>query len=144
MYLLLIMTLEEEKENILHTSHFRATYHLFKVAQARDTQLFLFFWTNPTGVATLEGLSHMVAVGGPAEIQTCEASVNAYSTLHNYQRTFNLYEEYIMRNAGLEEAQTGIKIARRNINNLRYADDTTLILEWVAIPFSRGSSQPRD
>ena len=42
---------------------------------------------------------------------------------------FNLYAEYIMRNAGLEEAQTGIKIARRNINNLRYADDTTLIAE---------------
>ena len=36
---------------------------------------------------------------------------------------FNLYAEYIMRNAGLEEAQAGIKIARRNINNLRYADD---------------------
>ena len=42
---------------------------------------------------------------------------------------FNLYAEYIMRNAGLEEAQAGIKIARRNINNLRYADDTTLIAE---------------
>ena len=39
---------------------------------------------------------------------------------------FNLYAEYIMRNGGLEEAQAGIKIARRNINNLRYADDTTL------------------
>ena len=39
---------------------------------------------------------------------------------------FNLYAEYIMRNAGLEEAQAGIKIARRNINNPRYADDTTL------------------
>ena len=39
---------------------------------------------------------------------------------------FNLYAEYIMRNAGLDEAQTGIKIARRNINNLRYAGDTTL------------------
>ena len=39
---------------------------------------------------------------------------------------FNLYAEYIMRNAGLEEAQAGIKIARRNINNLRYAHDTTL------------------
>ena len=39
---------------------------------------------------------------------------------------FNLYAEYIMRNAGLDEAQAGIKIARRNINNLRYADDTTL------------------
>ena len=39
---------------------------------------------------------------------------------------FNLYAEYIMRNAGLEETQAGIKIARRNINNLRYVDDTTL------------------
>ena len=42
---------------------------------------------------------------------------------------FNLYAEYIMRNPGLEEAQTGIKTARRNINNLRYADDTTLMAE---------------
>ena len=42
---------------------------------------------------------------------------------------FNLYAEYIMRNAGLEEAQAGIKTAERNINNLRYADDTTLIVE---------------
>ena len=41
---------------------------------------------------------------------------------------FNLYAEYIMRDAGLEEAQAGIKIARRNINNLRYADDTTPIM----------------
>ena len=42
---------------------------------------------------------------------------------------FNLYTEYIMRNAGLEEAQAGIKIAGRNINNLRYANDTTLMAE---------------
>ena len=42
---------------------------------------------------------------------------------------FNLYAEYIMRNAGLDEAQAGIKIAERNINNLRYADDTTLMAE---------------
>ena len=42
---------------------------------------------------------------------------------------FNLHVEYIMRNTGLEEAQAGIKIARRNINNLRYADDTTLMAE---------------
>ena len=42
---------------------------------------------------------------------------------------FNFYAEYIMRNAGLEEAQAGIKIAERNINNLRYADDTTLMVE---------------
>ena len=42
---------------------------------------------------------------------------------------FNLYAEYIMQNAGLDEAQAGIKITRRNINNLRYADDTTLLAE---------------
>ena len=52
----------------------------------------------------------------------------------------NLYAEYIMRNAGLDEAQAGIKIARRNISNLRYADDTTLMAEseelkslWVKV-----------
>ena len=42
---------------------------------------------------------------------------------------FNFYAEYIMRNTGLEEAQAGIKVARRNINNLRYVDDTTLMAE---------------
>ena len=51
---------------------------------------------------------------------------------------FNLYAEYIMRNVGLEEAQAGIKIAGRNINNLRYADDTTLMAE------SRGNKEPLD
>ena len=44
---------------------------------------------------------------------------------------FNFYAEYIMRNAGLDESQAGIKIAGRNINNLRYADDTTLMAETV-------------
>ena len=44
---------------------------------------------------------------------------------------FNLYAEYIMRNAGLEETQAGITVAGRNINNLRYADDTTLMAESV-------------
>ena len=42
---------------------------------------------------------------------------------------FNLYAEYIMRNTGLEEAQVGIKIAKRNINNLRYTDDNTFMAE---------------
>ena len=42
---------------------------------------------------------------------------------------FNLHAEYIMRNAGLDEAQAGIKVAGKNINNLRYADDTTLMAE---------------
>ena len=42
---------------------------------------------------------------------------------------FNLYAEYMIKNAGLDEAQAGIKIAERNINNLRYADDTTLMVK---------------
>ena len=49
---------------------------------------------------------------------------------------FNFYAEYIMRNTGLDEAQTGIKIAGRNINNLRYADDTTLMAESKEEPKS--------
>ena len=52
---------------------------------------------------------------------------------------FNLYAEYIMRNAGLEETQAGIKIARRNINNVRYADDTTLMAES-----EEGAKKPLD
>ena len=51
---------------------------------------------------------------------------------------FNLYVEYIMRNAGLEEAQAGIKIAGRNINNLRYADNTPYGRKW------RGTKKPLD
>ena len=50
---------------------------------------------------------------------------------------FNLYAQYIMRNAGLEEAQAGIKIGRRNINNLRYADDTTFMAE-IKEPLDEG------
>ena len=51
------------------------------------------------------------------------------SRLYIVTLLFNFYAEYIMRNAGLEEAQAGIKIAGRNINSLRYADDTTLMAE---------------
>ena len=50
-----------------------------------------------------------------------------YMYIHRSSCLFNFHAEYIMRNAGLEEAQAGIKIARRNLNNLRYADDTTLM-----------------
>ena len=61
---------------------------------------------------------------------------------------FNLYAEYIMRNAGLKEAQAGIKIAGRNINNLRYTDDTTLMAEseeelkslWMKVKEESGKS----
>ena len=51
------------------------------------------------------------------------------SRLYIVTLLFNFYAEYIMRNGGLEEAEAGIKIARRNINNLRYSDDTTLMAE---------------
>ena len=51
------------------------------------------------------------------------------SRLYTVTLIFNLYAEYIMRNTGLNEAQAGIKTARRNINNLRYADDITLMTE---------------
>ena len=51
------------------------------------------------------------------------------SRLYSVTCLFNLHAEYIMQNARLDEAQAGIKIAGRNINNLRYADDTTLLVE---------------
>ena len=51
------------------------------------------------------------------------------STLYIVTHIFNLYAEYIMQNVGLDESQAGIKIAGRNINNLRYADDITLMAE---------------
>ena len=54
--------------------------------------------------------------------------IQIFSKFKSY-KVFNLYAEHIMRNAGLEETQAGIKIAGRNINNLRYADDTTLMAE---------------
>ena len=56
---------------------------------------------------------------------------------------FNLYTEYIMRNAGLDEAQAGIKIARRNISNLRYADDATLMQMMPPLWWSR-TKEPLD
>ena len=54
------------------------------------------------------------------------------SRLHIVTLLISLYAEYFMRNAGLDEEQTGIKIARRNINNLKYIDDTTLVAESEA------------
>ena len=51
------------------------------------------------------------------------------SRLYIARLLFNLYAEYIMKNAGLDESQAGIKIAGRNVNNLRYADNTTLMAE---------------
>ena len=66
------------------------------------------------------------AVYGVAQSRT---QLKRFSSSSSCCCLFNFYAEYTMRNAGLEEAQTGIKIAGRNINNLRYADDTTLMAE---------------
>ena len=63
------------------------------------------------------------------EQQTGSKKENEYVRAVYCHPAYNLYAEYIMRNAGLDEVQTGIKIARKNINNLRYADDTTLMAE---------------
>ena len=78
--------------------------------------LYLEMNVERTGVTEILGRSFQIGKGVP---QSCILS----------PCLFNLYAEYIMRNAGLEEAQAGIKIAGRNINNLRYADDTTLMAE---------------
>ena len=69
--------------------------------------------------------------GQEATVRTRHGANRKRSTSRLYIVThiFNLYAEYIMRNTGLEEAQAGIKIAGRNINYLRYADDTTLMAE---------------
>ena len=64
------------------------------------------------------------------EQQSCSKSGKEYvKAVYCHPALFNLYAEYIMRNIGLEEAQAGIKIAKRNIKHLRYADDTTLMAE---------------
>ena len=69
--------------------------------------------------------------GQEATIRTGHGTVDWFQIRKEYLSPclFNFYAEYIMRNAGLEEAQAGIKIAGRNSNNLRYADDTTLTAE---------------
>ena len=71
-------------------------------------------------------------VGQEATVRTGHGTTDWFQIGKGFKLSpclFNLYAEYIMRNAGLEEAQAGIKIAGRNINNLRYADDTTLMVE---------------
>ena len=74
--------------------------------------------------------------GQEAEVRTKRATTHWFQIRKRVHQgcilspcLFNLYAEYIMRNTGLEEAQAGIKFGRRNINNLRYADDTTLVAE---------------
>ena len=75
-------------------------------------------WTREATVRTRHGKTHWFQIGKGVR-QSCIMS----------PCLFNFCAEYIMQNTGLDEAQAGIKIARRNINNLRYADDTTLMAE---------------
>ena len=93
-----------------------ASKEMLKIPQARFQQ-YLYAGQEAT-VRTGHGATDWFQIG-KRERQGCILS----------PCLFNLYAEYIMRNAGLEETQAGIKIARRNINNLRYADDTTLMAE---------------
>ena len=84
----------------------------------------------------LTGLLRNLCAGQEATIRTGHGTMDWFLTGKRVRQgcilspcLFNLYAEYIMQNAGLDEAQAGIKIAGRNINNLRYADDTTLMAE---------------
>ena len=72
---------------------------------------------------SIETIKHRVVSSGPSTLISNCPLKSVVSII------FNLYAEYIMRNAGLEETQAGIKVAGRNINNFRYADDTTLMAE---------------
>ena len=67
--------------------------------------------------------------GQEATVRTAHGTTDWFQKCILLPCLFNLYAEYIMRNAGLDEAQAGIKIAWRNINNLRYADDTAFMAE---------------
>ena len=85
---------------------------------------------------SLSDLLHSVYAGQEATVRTGHGTTDWFQIGKGVRQgcilspyLFNLYAEHIMRNSGLEEAQAGIKIARRNINNLRYADDTTLMAE---------------
>ena len=84
----------------------------------------------------LTGLLRNLYAGQEATISTGHGTTDWFQTGKGVRQgyilspcLFNLYAEYIMRNAGLEEAQAGVKIAGRNTSNLRYADDTTLMAE---------------
>ena len=93
-------------------------------------------WKNLQEMVKPDHLTCFLYAGQEATVRTGHGTTDLFQTGKGVCQgcilspcSFNLYAEYIMRNAGLDEAQTGIKIARRNINNLRYADDTTLMAE---------------
>ena len=79
---------------------------------------------------TVETVSDFI-FGGPKSLQMVTPAMKLKDTYFLSPCLFNLYAEYIMRNAGLEEAQAGIRITGRNLNNLIYADDTSLMAESV-------------
>ena len=95
-------------------------------------QLFWLFFSQTTTNRLLRSL----CAGQEAAVRTGHGATDWFQVGKGVRQgcilspcLFNLYAEYIMRNAGMDEAQAGIKIAGRNINNLRYADDNTLMAE---------------
>ena len=86
-------------------------------------------------VRTGHGTTHWFQIGKGV----CQGCILSPCLFNLYAEKKKLYAEYIMRNAGLEEAQAGIKVAGRNISHLRYADDTTLMAEN-----GRGTQKPLD
>ena len=104
-----------------------------------EKHLFLLYWEILKEMGTPDHLSCLLRnlyAGQEATVRTGHGTTDWFQIGKGVHQgcilspcLFNLYVEYIIRNAGLDEAQAGIRIARRNINNLRYADDTTLMAE---------------
>ena len=98
--------------------------------------MIVLFWGDTSFSSVLKILLRNLYAGQEATVRTGHGTADWFQIVKGVHqgctllpRLFYLYAEYIMQNARLDEAQAGIKIARRNINNLRYADDTTLIAE---------------
>ena len=113
-------------------------FQIFKLAleKANEPEIKL---STSTGSSKKQHISRKTSTSA---LLTMPRPLTGHGTTHGFQIgkgvcqgcillqcLFNLYEKYIMRNAGLNESQAGIKIAGRNINNIRYADDTTLMAE---------------
>ena len=123
----------KKQENSRKNTYFCFIYH----AKAFDCADHNRLWKVPKEIGTPDHLTCLLRnlyAGQEATVRTGHGTTDWFQIGKEVHQgcilspcLFNLYAEYIMRNAGLEEAQAGTKIAGRNINNLRYADDTTLM-----------------